>query len=51
MKTKAPVLLTVLAASLWICSPSPAASELLFSQNADGQSIYGPIIEIEPLSA
>src|SRR4029434_2201854 len=42
MKTKAPVLLTLLAASLWICSPSLAASELLFSQNADGQSTYGP---------
>jgi hypothetical protein len=42
METKAPVLLMVLAASLWICSPSPAASELLFSQNADGQSTYGP---------
>src|SRR6476660_3799123 len=42
MKTKALVLLTLLAASLWMCSPSPAASELLFSQNADGQSTYGP---------
>src|SRR6478736_5295760 len=42
MKTKVPVLLTLLAASLWMCSPSPAASELLFSQNADGQSTYGP---------
>ena len=42
MKTKAPVLLTLLAASLWMCSPSAAASDLLFSQNADGQSTYGP---------
>src|SRR5678816_2974598 len=42
MKTTAPVLLTLLAASLWMCSPSSAASELLFSQNADGQSTYGP---------
>ncbi len=42
MKTKVPVLLTALAASLWICSPLLAASELLFSQNADGQSTYGP---------
>jgi IPT/TIG domain-containing protein len=40
MKTKAPILLIVLVASLW--NPSPAASELLFSQNADGQSTYGP---------
>jgi IPT/TIG domain-containing protein len=42
MKTKTSVVLTLLAASLWMCSSSPAASELLFSQNADGQSTYGP---------
>ena len=44
MKTIARVriLLTVLAASLWLTSPSAEASELIYSQYSDGQSTYGP---------
>lgn len=42
MKTITSVLLTVLAASLWISSTSAEAGELLFSQYSDNQSTYGP---------
>ena len=42
MKTITTVLLTVLAALLWISVPSVLASELVFSQSSDNQSTYGP---------
>ena len=42
MKTITAVLLTVLAALLWISVPSVLASELVFSQSSDNQSTYGP---------
>ena len=42
MKTISRALLTVLAASLWVSNPSAKASELLYSQAVDGQSIFGP---------
>ena len=42
MKTIAPVLLTALAALLLVFSPSAQASELIFSQQSDNQSTYGP---------
>jgi hypothetical protein len=32
----------VLAASLWVSSPSTEASNLLYSQAVDGQSAFGP---------
>ena len=42
MKTFKPLLLAVLAASLWAFSPSVTAGELIFSQHSDNQSTYGP---------
>ena len=42
MKTITPVLLTVVAALLWISSPSALASDLIYSQSSDNQSTYGP---------
>lgn len=42
MKTLTPILLTVVAASLWISNPSAKAGELIFSQRSDNQSTYGP---------
>ena len=36
------IFLTFLAASLWITSPAANASELIYSQYSDGQSVYGP---------
>src|SRR5688500_6789213 len=34
--------LTILAASLWITSPSDRAGALIYSQSSDGQSTFGP---------
>src|SRR5258708_4258159 len=50
MKTIARVriLLTVLAASLWVTSPAANASELIYSQYSDGQSTYGPSLVWSP---
>jgi hypothetical protein len=42
MKTLTPILLTVVAAALWVSSPSAKAGELIFSQRSDNQSTYGP---------
>ena len=42
MKTISRTLLIVLAASLWVSSPSAKASDLLYSQAVDGQSAFGP---------
>ena len=42
MKTITPILLTALATLLLIYSPSAQASELIFSQQSDNQSTYGP---------
>ena len=42
MKTITPVLLTALAAVLWISSPSARANELIYSQRSDNQSTYDP---------
>lgn len=42
MKTIPRSILTVLAASLWVSSPSVKASDLLYSQAVDGQSAFGP---------
>ncbi len=40
--TRVRIFLTFLAASLWITSPAANASELIYSQYSDGQSVYGP---------
>ena len=42
MKTICQVTLFVFAALFWIASPSAVASELIYSQYSDGQSVYGP---------
>src|SRR5664279_3222472 len=42
MKKITPVLLTLLVVALSIASPSAGASELIYSQTSDGQSVYGP---------
>ena len=42
MKTNPQILLTVLAAFLWVSSPSARAGELIYSQYSDNQSAYGP---------
>ncbi len=44
MKTISQTLLTltILAASLWVTSPSARAGQLIYSQSSDGQSAYGP---------
>jgi hypothetical protein len=42
MKSMTPVLLTLLAASLWVASHSAKASELINSQDRGHQSTYGP---------
>jgi hypothetical protein len=42
MKTITSALLTVLAAWLWVSSPSAQAGELIFSQPGDNQSTFGP---------
>src|SRR5687767_2054500 len=42
MKTFRPLLLAVLATSLWVFNPSATAGELIFSQYSDNQSTFGP---------
>src|ERR1041384_4304197 len=42
MKTTHQILLAVLAASLWVAGTSAKASELIYSQQSDNQSTYGP---------
>ena len=51
MKTFRPLLLAVLAASLWAFSPSVTAGELIFSQHSDNQSTYGPRMIVASLQA
>lgn len=42
MKTMTPFSVSILAALLWIASPSAQPSVLIYSQGFDGQSAYGP---------